>query len=94
MKEQVSRYELNRMVKQVLVRHAVNLMQLQFSSSKETIYLYGDLVKDPEGPFTPSGVEVLIKDLSRMPHVKNLQFNFNNWNISGELDSWQISKRK
>ena len=94
MKKQFTRYEINRMVKQVLVRHGVDLVQVQFSCSGETVYLYGDLVKDSDRKFTPPEVEFMIKDLSRLPNVKSLQFDFNNWNVSGELDSWAISMRK
>ena len=93
-KKQVSRYEINRLVKQVLVRYAVDLTELQFSCSGETVYLYGNLFKDSEGAFTPLGIETLVKELSRLPFVKQLQWDLNNWYISGELGSWQITKRR
>lgn len=93
-KKQVSRYELNRMVKQILTRYAVNLTELQFSCSGETVYLYGNLFKDPEGSFTPSTIEAMIKDLTRLPFIKNLQCDLNNWHVSGELGSWQILQRR
>lgn len=94
MKKQFSRYEINRMVKQVLVRHSVDLIQVQFSCSGETVYLYGDLFKDLGRKFTPREIEVMVKDLSKLPGVRSLQFDFNNWNISGELDAWAITLRK
>jgi Asp-tRNA(Asn)/Glu-tRNA(Gln) amidotransferase B subunit len=94
MEKQISRYEVNRMVKQVLTRHAVDLTQLQFSSSGETVYLYGYLLKDSEGKFGPENLEALIKELARLPNVKNIQFDLHNWGVSSDFGIWQITERK
>jgi hypothetical protein len=94
MENQVSRYEINRMVKQVLTRHAVDLTQLQFSSSGETVYLYGYLLKDSEGKFSPENIEAMVKELSRLPYVKSLRFDLHNWSLNSDFGTWQITERK
>jgi hypothetical protein len=94
MKKKVSRYEVNRKVKQVLIKHNADLTQLQFSSSGETVYLYGFLVKDTGRKFTPESIEAMIKELSRLPHVKDIQFDLHDWNISSDIGAWQIVERK
>ena len=78
---QFSRYEINRNVKRILVRHAVDLMALQFYCSGETVYLSGKLKKEPKGEFSPAQIEVMIRELTSLPYVKNLQFELNNWNL-------------
>jgi len=94
MKKQISRYELNRMVRQVLIRHAVDLTQLQYSSSGETVYLYGYLLKDSDGKFSPVTIETMVKELARLPYVKSIQFDLHNWVISSDIGTWQIAARK
>lgn len=94
MKKQVSRYEINRKVKQILIRYAVDLSSLQYSCAGETVYLYGTLKKDPKGEFKPPGIEILIKELLGIPDVRSLQFDLSNWNINADYDSLSISKKK
>ena len=81
MKDPAKRYEINRKVKAVLTRYAVDLSQLQFSTSGEVVYLFGNLKKDPKGDFTASQVETLVKELSAIPEVRDLSFELNNWSL-------------
>jgi hypothetical protein len=91
---QPSRYEINHHVRGVLVRHAVDMHRLSYSCTGATVYLYGELKKEPEGDFSPDGVESVATDLSRIPGVKGLQFELDNWTISSNLSSWDISRRQ
>ena len=81
MKDPAKRYEINRKVKAVLTRHAVDLSQLQYSTTGEVVYIFGDLKKDPTGDFTAAQVETLVKELSAIPEVRDLSFELNNWNL-------------
>ncbi|MEW6671784.1 MAG: hypothetical protein AB1427_08770 [Thermodesulfobacteriota bacterium] len=93
-KDQISRYEINRNVKRVLVRHAVDLMALQFYCSGESVYLSGKLLKDPGEEFSPAQIEALVRELSSLPHVKNLQFDLSDWNLVYEPGFISASRKR
>jgi hypothetical protein len=92
-KSQASRYEMNRNVKRVLTKHAVDLMTLQFFCSGEVVYLSGKLKKDPDGDFKPAQIETLVRELSSLPHVRNLQFDLSNWTLIYEPGVININKK-
>ncbi len=89
-----SRYDTNRRVKMVLVRHGVNLAMLKWSSSSTTTYFYGVLKKEPDDDFSLSSLDALIKDLVHMAHAPRIKFNLENWDISSETGSWVITKKR
>jgi len=93
-KDQISRYEINRNVKRVLIRHAVDLLELQFYYSGESVYLSGKLKKDPEGEFNPPQIEALVRELSSLPYVKSLQFDLSNWSLVYEPGFISASKKR
>jgi hypothetical protein len=93
MPAQFSRYEINRKVKRVLVRHAVDLMALQFYCSGETVYLSGKLKKEPKGAFSPAQIEAMVRELTSLPYVKNLQFELSNWNLICEPGLISVRKK-
>lgn len=88
------RCDVNREVKNVLIRHSVNLSQINYSFIGSTAYLYGALYKDPEGDFTPTHIEYILKDLRRISQVRNIQIDLENWSIIPDVFSWIIKKRK
>lgn len=94
MKDQVSRYEINRRVKAVLTRHAVDLTQLHYSSTGETVYLFGKLQKDPKGDFRPPEIEAMVRDLTSISQVRDLQFDLSNWTLLFEPGYLTISQKK
>ena len=93
-KEALTRYEINRKVKALLTRFSVDLSLLQFSSTGETVYLYGKLQKEPKGDFKPTEIETMIQELSSIPQVKDLQFDVSNWNLTWEPGFLNISKKR
>ena len=93
MKEQISRYEINRNVKLVLVRHGVDLLELQYSCSGKTVGLYGNLKKDSGEEFTPSTIEALSKEILQLPQVVDIYFVLDNWNIHIDIGSLKIHKK-
>ena len=96
MTDQSFRYQINQKVQQVLVKHAVDLNELQYSCSGKTtytVYLYGMLKKDPEGEFTASHIESLAKELMGLPFVNHIQFALDNWNITSDFGGLKILKK-
>ena len=96
MTNQASRYQINQKVQQVLVKHAVDLNELQFSCSGKTtytVYLYGMLKKDPKGEFTAAHIDTLAKELMGLPCVSHIQFALDNWNITADFGGLKILKR-
>ena len=94
MSMQRSRYDVNREVRNILIRHSVNLSEINYSFIGSTVYLYGALHKDPEGEFSPAHIELLLKDLRRLEPVRNLQLDLENWSIVSDVFSWIIRKRR
>lgn len=91
--EQVSRYEVNRNVRMVLIRHDADLTRIDYSFIGNTVYFYGDLVK-PTMDFSVQEIEVLAREISALPHVREIQFHFNNWTVASSGDSWQVIRTK
>jgi len=87
--EQIFRYEVNRNVRMVLIRHDAELTRIDYSFIGNTVYLDGDLVK-PAGDFSVQGIEALASEISALPHVLDIQFNFNNWKVTSSGDYWQV----
>lgn len=92
--DQYSRYRVNQQVRAVLVRHAVNLALLEYSFTGQTLYLYGSLGRDPSGELRPVDVQGLLKEVGRLPLVKAVQVDVDNWTIYDSEGSWQAVKRR
>lgn len=91
--EQVSRYEINRNVRMVFTRHDADLTRIEYSFMGSTVYLDGDLVR-PDGDFSPKEIEAIAREISALPHVRDIQFNLNNLIVVSSGDSWQVAKMK
>jgi hypothetical protein len=91
--EQVSRYEINRNVRMILTRHDVDLTRVDYSFMGSTVYLYGDLVR-PDGDYSVNEIDSIVREITALPHVRNTQFDLNNWLVISSGDSWQITKTK
>ena len=92
--DQTSRYDVNRQVKTVLVRHAVDLSSLGFSYSGRVVHFWGSLKKDPSGNFDLASVETLVRELQSLPYGQTLQFDLDDWNISNEAGMLLVSRRR
>jgi hypothetical protein len=90
----VSRYEVNRQVRMVLNRHDIDLTRVDYSCIGGTVYLSGELLKANNDDIAPAIVEILFKEIARISGVRNVQSDLQNWNISTEAGSWQITKGK
>ena len=90
----VSRYEVNRQVRMVLNRHDIDLTKVDYSCIGGTVYLSGELLKSSEDDIAPAMIESLFKEIARISGVRNVQTDLQNWTISSEGGSWQITKSK
>jgi hypothetical protein len=89
--DQISRYEINRNVRIVLTRHDADMTRIDYSCMGGTVYLYGDLVR-PDKDYSAKDVDFIIKEIVALPHVRDIQFDLNNWLVVSSGDSWQITK--
>jgi hypothetical protein len=93
-KKKLSRYEINRLVRRVLISHAVDLSQINFTASGAAVCLYGMMLKDPNQAFQPMEIMEMAKDLEKVQDVQYVQFELDNWNIISNMGDWQIMKTK
>jgi len=93
MSQEVTRYEKNQIVRRTLVRNLVDLSLLFFSSSRNTLNLYGDLKKTSGEDFSMDNVKNLVSELNRVPGFHRVNFTLNNWVISDDLGSWNMSRK-
>lgn len=91
--EWVSRYEVNRNVRMIFTRHDVDLTRIDYSFMGSTVYLYGDLTRS-DGDFFPKDIELMAKEIAALPHVRDIQFDLNNWVPVSLGDSWQFTLKK
>lgn len=91
--EQVSRYEVNRKVRRIFARHEADLSKIDYSFMGSSVYLYGDLVR-PDRDYSAQEIESIAREISALPHVRDIQFELNNWVILSSGESWQINKTK
>lgn len=91
--EQVSRYEVNRKVRRIFARHEADLSKIDYSFMGSSVYLYGDLVRS-DRDYSAQEIESIAREISALPHVRDIQFELNNWVILSSGESWQINKTK
>ena len=94
MSDELLRYEINTRVRQVLVSYNVDMMRINYSCSKKTVYIYGCLNKTTIGEFTTADIKNLVTELMKLPHVHDVQFDLENWFISNETGELSIIKGK
>ena len=94
MLDEFFRYEINKRVRQILVSHHVDMTKVSYSCIGSTIYVYGSLNKSPQGDFSLATIEGLIAELMSLPHIRDIQFDLDNWFISSEAGELNITKMR
>ncbi|MBF0208041.1 MAG: hypothetical protein HQK53_14270 [Oligoflexia bacterium] len=89
----ISRFEINKRVRNILVKHGVSMHLMQNSCAGHTIYLKGTLLKENEAAFELQAVEYLLSDITALSFVKHLVIDFTNWKIVHEGSSFAIEKK-
>jgi hypothetical protein len=91
--DKVSRYEINRNVRMILARHDADLTRIDYSCMGSTVYLYGDLVRS-DSDYLASEIDIIVREIAALPHVRDIQIDFNNWLVVSSGDSWRIIKKR
>ena len=89
--DQLTRYEINRKVRMVLTRHEADLTRVDYSCTGGTVYLYGDLIRQ-DRDYIPKEIDAIVGEISALPRVRDIQFDFNNWLVVSSGHSWRITK--
>ncbi|MRR18092.1 MAG: hypothetical protein EG826_16720 [Deltaproteobacteria bacterium] len=78
----------------LLNRYGLDLTRLDYSCIGSTVYLSGELVKTDAEDVNPAIIESLFKEIARISGVRYLEPDIQNWSISADEGSWQITKSK
>ncbi len=93
MKQNATRYDTNRKIRQVLVSHSTDLSHLFFSFSGKTARFSGRFLKTSGREMKFEEVEALCKKLTSLSAVRFLSFDMEDWVISAGLGSMDIVKK-
>jgi hypothetical protein len=88
------RYEVNRRVRTILIRHDVDLTKIDYSFIGNTVYLYGELHKNQKGEFNAANIDQMVRELSRIEFVRYINFDLKNWVITYSGRSLNVEKKK
>jgi len=92
MSDELSRYEINTRVKQILVSYNVDMTKISYSCVNRTIHMYGSLNAYDQGEFKLTTIQNLVEELMKLPHIRGIQFDLDNWVISAEPGELNITK--
>ena len=79
-RDKLSRLQVNKVIRQALVKNSADLTLLQFSCQGRSLTLNGTLKKQSGGEYTAQGVESLIQDIQKIGLT-----------INSDLSNWEIS---
>jgi len=89
-----NRYEVNRRIRTVLIRHDVDVSKIDYSFIGNTVYLYGELLKNQRGEFNAASIDQLFRELSRIDFVRYINVDLKNWVITYSGRSLNVEKKK
>jgi len=92
MSDEVSRYEINRRVRNILVSHNANMTKISYTSSNRSVCVYGSLCNNDNSDFNMPAVKALVSDIMNIPRVSAVQFDLDNWVIVAEPGELIIMK--
>jgi len=78
----------------LLNKYSIDLATVDYSCIGSTVYLSGELVKTDGDEITPAAIESLFKEIARISGVRYVEPDLENWNISADEYSWQITRSK
>ena len=94
MLDELFRYEINTRVRQILISHNVDMTKIYYSCIKKTIYVYGRLIKTTSEDFSFANITSLAAELIKLPHIRDVLFDLDNWFISTETGELTVVKGK
>ena len=88
-----SRYEINHLVRGVLSRHAIDLESLSVSCSASIVYLYGFLKRVTDPNLNSVDIDVIFKEIERIPLVRGITADFENWIVTSGEGAWSATPK-
>jgi hypothetical protein len=87
-----TRYEMNRLVRNVLTRHRADLEVISISCTARFVYLYGTLTKTTKPNYKPTDVDLIFREIEQIPMVRGIDADLENWTVSADRSTgtWLI----
>jgi hypothetical protein len=89
-----SRYAINQLVRSVLVRHDVDLEAISISSSSNIVYVYGFLKKGTGKDMKPSDIDLIFREIERLPSVRGIAVDLENWVVTNNEGTWTATVKR
>jgi hypothetical protein len=91
-----TRYEMNRLVRNVLTRHRADLELISISCTARLVYLYGYLVKTTKPGYKPAEVDLIFREIEQIPMVRGIEAELENWTISSSRSTgtWLVIPKR
>ena len=93
MKQNATRYDTNRKIKQILVSHGTDLSKISFSFSGKSARFSGRFLKTSGQEMKFEEVETVCRSLTGLAGIRFLNFDMEDWAISAGLGSVNIVKK-
>ncbi|PKN53546.1 MAG: hypothetical protein CVU55_00020 [Deltaproteobacteria bacterium HGW-Deltaproteobacteria-13] len=90
-----TRYELNRLVRGVLTRHGANMELISISCTTRVVYLSGSLTKTIRPDYKVTDVDIIFRDIAKLPAVRSIYANLDNWIVSAvkSTGEWLVNRK-
>ena len=90
------RYEMNRLVRNVLTSHRADLEVISISCTARFVYLYGYLVKTTKPGYKPAEVDLIFREIEQIPMVRGIDADLENWSVSAvrSTGTWLIVPKR
>jgi hypothetical protein len=91
-----TRYETNRLVRNVLTRHRADLEVISISCTARFVYLYGILTKTTRPDYKPVDVDLIFREIEQIPMVRGIDADLENWSVSAvrSTGTWLIVPKR
>jgi len=91
-----TRYEMNRLVRNVLTRHRADLEVISISCTARFVYLYGALTKTTKPDYKPTDVDLIFREIEQIPMVRGIDAELENWSVSAvkSTGTWLIVPKR
>jgi hypothetical protein len=91
----VSRTEMYRQIRVILVRHLIDIGRLSIQMSSSSVRLHGTLLRLPgvSAPLAPEMVGSIMSEIGRVEGVKRVIAEFENWTQAHGMGAWHLVEK-
>jgi hypothetical protein len=91
-----TRYETNRLVRNILTRHRADLEVISISCTARFVYLYGMLTKMTKPDYKPADIDLIFREIEQIPMVRGIDADLENWSISAvrSTGTWLVVPKR